>query len=139
VLNIEFDRNLTAMSAEIVRGPGLARVHPNFQCSHIFFGKTLLAADPEVGERFLSAYLRGAQEFARGKTPRYMVDFARAGGLDVDRVTGACRDTFTLDGAVDLKSLQLFVDWAFRREYISEPLKVEELTDLRFLGSIHAK
>ena len=139
VLNLEYDRNLIARASEIVRGYGLARYHPNFQCSHILFGKSLLSADPGIGTRFLSAYLRGAQEFVRGSTPRFMKEFARSGGLDVKLVTGACRNSFTLDGSVDLHSLQLFVDWSFRRKYIPQPVDVAELVDLRFLRSLHDK
>jgi NitT/TauT family transport system substrate-binding protein len=139
VLNLEFDRNLMARASEIVRGPGLARYHPNFQCSHILFGESLLSADTDIGARFLSAYLRGAQEFTRGGTPRFMEEFARAGGLDVKLVTGACRHSFALDGSVDLHSLQLFADWAVRRKYIPQPVDVAELVDRRFLRSLHEK
>ena len=138
VLNLEFDRNLIARASEIVRGPGLARYHPNFQCSHIFFGESLLSADTSIGARFLSAYFRGAQEFVRGRTPRFMEEFARSGGLDAKLVAGACRHSFTLDGSVDLHSLQLFVDWAVRRKYIPQPVDVAELIDLRFLRGLHA-
>jgi ABC-type nitrate/sulfonate/bicarbonate transport system substrate-binding protein len=139
VLNIEFDRNLIEKASEIVRGPGLARYHPNFQCSHILFGESLLSADTGIGARFLSAYIRGTQEFARGGTPRFMAEYARAGGLDVNLVTAACRHSFTLDGTVDLPSLQLFVDWAVRRKYVPRPVEVAGLVDLRFLGSLHEK
>ena len=54
-------------------------------------------------------------------------------------ITGACRNSFTLDGSVDLHSLQLFVDWAVRRKYIPQPVDVAELVDLRFLRSLHEK
>jgi ABC-type nitrate/sulfonate/bicarbonate transport system substrate-binding protein len=139
VLNIEFDRNLIAKASEIVRGPGLARYHPNFQCSHILFGESLLSADPGIGTRFLYAYLRGAREFAQGATPRYMEEFARSAGLDVKLVTGACRSSFAADGSVDLKSLQLFTDWAVRRKFIPQTVNIAELVDLRFIGSLHEK
>jgi len=137
VLNVEYDRNLMLRASELVRGPGLGRYHPNFQCSHILFGATLLAADTGVGARFLSAYLRGAQEFARGRTPRFMEEFARSGGLDVQAVTSACRDRFSLDGSVDLHSLELFVNWALRKKYISESVSTSDLVDLRFLRMAH--
>ena len=139
VLNLEFDRNLLTRASEIVRGPGLARYHPNFQCSHIMFGESLLSADAGVGARFLSAYLRGVKEFAEGGTPRFMEEFARSGGLDLKMVAGACRHSFTLDGSVDLHSLQLFVDWAARRNYIPKPIGVAELVDLRFFRSLHER
>jgi len=137
VLNVEFDQNLMSRASEIVRGHGLAHYHPNFQCSHILFGETLLSADPQIGARFLAAYFRGAQEFARGRSPRFMEEYARSGGLDPKLVAGACRHSFVRDGAIDLHSLQLFVDWAVRRKYVPSPVDTAELTDFRFLRSLH--
>jgi NitT/TauT family transport system substrate-binding protein len=138
VLNAELDRNLTAMSAEIVRTQGLSRVYPDMQGSFIYFGKTLLSGSTAVGAAFLFAYLRGVREFVQGRTPRYMEEFARANGLDVNDTVTACRGTVTTDGAVDLKSLQLFVAWAVRRKHIPQSLDALELVDLRFLRKAHA-
>ena len=129
VLNNDLDRDLTSMSSQVVHSRGLGQVHPNFQCSHIFFGQTLLDSDVDLGGRFLAAYLRGVREFAGGKTPRFMEDFARTNGLDVKRVISACRDTFTPDGAIDLNSLRLFADWAAMRKHVAGPVDVSELVD----------
>jgi len=139
VLNVEFDRNLLERASDIVRGPGLARYHPNFQCSHILFGENLLSADTAVGARFLSAYLRGVREFAQGGTPKFMEEFALAGGLDVAMVVRACRHSFTLNGDIDLHSLKLFADWAARRRFIPQSIDISELVDLRFLRSLNEK
>jgi NitT/TauT family transport system substrate-binding protein len=133
----DFDRDLASMP-EIVHSPGLASIYPGFQHSYIIFGQTLLAADPDRGARFLSAYLRGAREFARGKTPRFMEQFARAYGLDVKRAVTACRDSFALDGAINLNSLRLLTGWAARRKFISRPMDLSELVDDRFLRRAHA-
>jgi ABC-type nitrate/sulfonate/bicarbonate transport system substrate-binding protein len=133
----ELERDLASMAAEIVHTPGLAHVYPNFQFSYIFFGESMLAADPDFGARFLSAYLQGAREFARGRTPRFMEEFARSNRLDVKRVVMACRNTFTSDGTIDLDSLRLFSEWAVRRKYVSRPVDTSELVDIRFLSMLH--
>ncbi len=138
VLNEEAERSLTAIYSEIVRTQGLSQVYPNFQFSYIYFGSTLLSGDPSRGAGFLSAYLRGVREFVQGRTPRYMEEFARSNGLDVDAVVSACRGTATLDGAVDSKSLELFVAWAMRKKFIQRPVSVSDLVDLRFLRRVHA-
>jgi ABC-type nitrate/sulfonate/bicarbonate transport system substrate-binding protein len=132
----DFEPDPVSLSPDLVRTPGLARIYPNFQTGYIFFGKTMLDASPERGARFLSAYLRGAREFARGSTPRFMEEFARAGGLDVHKVVTACRATFPLDGAIDRNSLRLFADWAAKRKYIPRAADVSELADDRFLRRI---
>jgi NitT/TauT family transport system substrate-binding protein len=138
VLNNEVDRDLMSLSSEVVHSEGLASFCPNFQCSHILFGPALIEADVDVGARFLAAYLRGAREFAAGKTPRFMREYARTNRLDVKLVTSACRNTFTPDGEVDMKSLKLFTEWAARRKYTPTLVDASQLVDLRFLRRARA-
>jgi len=138
VVTDDFDRDLTSLSSEFVHTPGLARIYPGFQYSYIFFGRTMLASELDRGARFLSAYLRGAREFARGRTPRFMADFARAYGLDPSRAVTVCRNSFPLDGAIDLNSVRLFADWAAGRKYVPRRVEVSELVDDRFLRRAHA-
>jgi NitT/TauT family transport system substrate-binding protein len=127
------DRDLMSLGPDLVQSAGLANVHPDFQYSHILFGNTLLASDPEIGARFLSAYLRGAREFLSGKTPQYMLEFAKTNNLEPQQVMGACRQTFSIDGAVDMESLRLFAAWAARRGHILREIDVSQIVDLRFL------
>jgi hypothetical protein len=121
-----------------VHSSGLASIYPGFQHSFIIFGRTMLEASLDCGARFLSAYLRGAREFARGKTPRFMEQFARTYGLDVKRAVTACRGSFPVDGAINLNSLRLLTAWAARRRFISRPIDISELVDDRFLRRAHA-
>ena len=63
------------MHIEALRGQGclrasLTQVLPGFMYSYIVFGQRLLDSDPEIGIRFLRAYLRGAADFVHGKDPR---------------------------------------------------------------------
>jgi NitT/TauT family transport system substrate-binding protein len=132
-LFLDFEKDPAALSPEVVRVIGLAKVIPNFQVSHVVFGGRLLNADVSVGARFLAAYLRGAQEFLRGRTPRFMEEYARANGLDPKRTREACRNTFTPDGSIDFRSLQKFIDWAVRKGYCPQPLDAAQLVDSRFL------
>jgi NitT/TauT family transport system substrate-binding protein len=138
VLHFDYDRNLARVLADTVHTSGVARYYPNLQYSYIYYGKKLLEADPGVGARFLAAYLRGAREFARGVTPQYMKEFASANAADPDGLITACRDTFSLTGDVDLKSLGIFVDWAARRKYVPGPVDPAGLVDTRFLARAHA-
>jgi ABC-type nitrate/sulfonate/bicarbonate transport system substrate-binding protein len=133
----ELDRDLTTLSSEIVHSAGLAQIYPNFQYSYILFGQSLREGSLEDGTRFLSAYLRGAREFARGKTPRFMAEFAATHRLDLKRAVTACRETFSADGAIDRSSLRLFTDWAAKKRFIPRPVTPEELVDGRFLERLH--
>ncbi len=135
----EFDHTLEALGSEVVHSGGLAQVYPTFQFNYIMFGRTMLTPDVDRGARFLSAYLRGAREFARGANPRFLEDLAKSNRLDEKQATTGCRATFPLDGAIDLDSLRLYTEWAARNKYISRPVDVAELVDDRFVGRAHAR
>jgi ABC-type nitrate/sulfonate/bicarbonate transport system substrate-binding protein len=134
----DLDRDLATLSGEIVRSAGLAQIYPSFQFSYILFGETMRAMALDRGANFLGAYLRGAREFAHGKTPQFMERFARANGLDFERARTACRETFSLDGAIDRNSLRLFSEWAARKGHIPRAVSLDELVDDRFLRRLHA-
>lgn len=138
VMNWDFDKNLERVMADTVRTPPLAHYHPNFQISFIYFGPALLDADPAIGGRFMAAYLRAAREFAAGATPEYMKNFGRENASDTSKVTGTCRDTLTVDGHIDMKSLQTLSAWAYKRKYLSEPFDPSKHVDTRFLEHAHA-
>jgi len=120
-------------SEPLVFSRSFGELRPNFQYSFIFFGKTMLEGDPEVGRRFLRAYYRGAREFVRGRSPAYMKKFAEHRKINVEALKDVCRESFSLDGAVDRESLHAYSSWAFERSLAPRLAQFHELTDLRFL------
>ncbi|MEP7365134.1 MAG: ABC transporter substrate-binding protein [Acidobacteriota bacterium] len=137
-VNFDFEKGLAPVMSEIVRSPGLAHYYPNLQISHTFFGPSLLRADPDVGARFLKAFLRGVRDFAAGGTPEYMKKLARESAVDPRDVTGMCRDSATPNCEIDMKSVKILSDWAFKRKYLSAPLDPAALVDARFIERAHA-
>jgi len=128
-----FETSLEAHSPDIVKGIGLADVLPDFQYSFVFFGPTLIEGDREKGIRFLVGYLRGAEAFLQGKTPRYLYDLARRGRMDPVRTAEACRQTFVGTGGIDQKSVQMFIDWTAEKGYCSENVDAEQLIDSSYI------
>ena len=129
----EYRFDLASLSTRIVRGPRLGSILPNHQYAHILYGAGMLDRDPDVGVRFLVAYLRGTRAFLKGETPKMMVEYARSNDMDVDTVVNDCRETFTPDASVDMASLKRYVDWAVRRGYCSESYDVSRLVELRYV------
>jgi len=118
---------------QFAAGPGLADVLPGFQYSHIVFGPRLLDTDVAAGAHFLRAYLRGALEYAQGKTPDYLVKFFASNGLDLKRFRPECRDTFVHDGSIRAGDLRRFIHWAVARGLCDTELDPAALIDTRFL------
>jgi len=120
----------------LIRGVGLGDVLPGFQFNHMLYGKNLLGAQREVGQRFSQAFLKGVREFARGTTPKFLDDFARNNGFDVQRARASCRDAETLDGSIDRNSIRLVLDWFAKKGFCPSGMSVEQLIDTGFVHAV---
>jgi NitT/TauT family transport system substrate-binding protein len=134
VMDHQFERDVQEIARQVVRGPRVAELLPNFQYAHVLFGAKVLAEDLSQGVGLLAGYLRGSREFLRGRTPKFMDEFARVNHLDPERTRAACRNFFTPDGSIQVGDLDRFVAWAGKKGYITAPLKAADLVDTRFLA-----
>jgi NitT/TauT family transport system substrate-binding protein len=121
------------MTDRIVRGISLADALPNHQVSYIVFGSRMLEGNPDIGVKFLAAYLRGAREYLGGKTPAFHDELAISNGMNPETARRACRDSFVHDGRIDLPSLERFIQWARAKGYCPVPIQAARLLDMRFL------
>ena len=69
----------------------------------------------------------------KGYTPAFFDELAIADGADPKTERNRCRDLMVEDGQIDRDSIEMFVDWAVRREYCPNVPPVEQLIDERFL------
>jgi ABC-type nitrate/sulfonate/bicarbonate transport system substrate-binding protein len=127
------DKDPASLDPAIVRVTGLAQVAPNYQYGFIYYGRTLLEADREIGEKFLAAYLTGIRAFVGGRTPRFLEELARLTRMDPGLVRAACRDQFVVDGAIDEASVQRFLNWAAGKKYCPRLLQAGQLIDGGYL------
>lgn len=134
VMDHQFERDVQEVARQVIRGPRVAEFLPQFQYAHVLFGAKVLAEDLRQGMGLLAGYLRGSREFLRGKTPKFMDDFARANKLDLERTRAVCRNFFTPDGSIQTGDLDRFVSWAGKKGYVAAPLKAVDLVDTRFLA-----
>ena len=127
------DKDLSFISANVVRSTTLAELMPNYQYSFVAFGPALLDGDPEIGVSFLEAYLRGVKEYRSGKDPRALEELARATHADPAAMRAACRDSVSPTGMVDRASVQRFADWAAKKRFIPRAVDASQLIDARFI------
>jgi ABC-type nitrate/sulfonate/bicarbonate transport system substrate-binding protein len=122
---------------EFETGPVMARIQPGFQYSWIVFGSRLLEGDVATGARFLSAYLRGANEYRKGRTPAFVDELAKSQGMDPKVLRSFCRESSEPDGAIHLADLERFVRWAIGRGMCPATLQASALVDGRFLAAMN--
>lgn len=134
VMDHQFERDVQEVTRQVIRGPRVGDLLPEFQYAHVLFGTRLLGKDLQPGVGLLAGYLRGSREFLRGRTPKFMDDFARANKLDPARTRAVCRDFFTPDGSIQTGDLDRFASWAQGKGYLPTPLSAADLVDQRFLA-----
>lgn len=105
---------------------------PDFQIAFVIFGPSLLDDSPELGEKFMVAYLKGVRQFAQGKTERNLEILERNIGLDKETLLQACWPPVYPDGRINVEDIVTFQDWAYESGFIDEKVPVEQLIDTRF-------
>jgi len=133
MLAISTEPSMLLQSLNLVTGPGLADVLPNFQFSHIVFGSGLLETDVRVGAKFLHAYFHGAHDFLAGRTPAFMDHFAAINNLDPALIRAACRDSFEHEGRLHFDDMKVYLDWMTKNGYLPTTMNPRDLVDTRFL------
>jgi len=133
VAAVDLEKDLDYVSRNIIRSVTFSELLPNYQYSFVMFGAALLEGDPEIGTAFLSAYLRGVQEYRAGKTPRALEELARAAHHDPAATRAGCREGTSRDGRLDRASIQRFVDWAAKKGFIPRAVDASQLIDARFV------
>lgn len=111
-----------------------SRMIPSAQMSVIFYGRRLLDEDPELGVRFMSAYLKGAREFAKGPTDSNVRIIAKYTGVSPSLIRRTCWVSLRLDGSIDFASTDDFVRWCASKGYVDRVVGRSEYWDGRFVG-----
>ena len=116
----------------------LADVLPQVQNSVVAFGPSVLRDNPAAGERFVTAYLKGARQYAEGKTERNLKILEKYMELDRALLEKMCFPFVPIDGAILTESVVEFSQWAAARDYIDRPLTPEMFWESRFVEHANA-
>lgn len=103
------------------------------QSTIIVYGKRMLRDDPELGRRFMRAYLRGVQRFNEGKTERNVAILSRYTKLPPEIIRKACWIAIANNGRVDPKAVQPFLDWALEKRYLDGPVETSKWWNPSFI------
>ena len=109
---------------------------PNYQASTIIFGPNLLEKNPELGRRFMIAYLKGVRQYNKGKTQRNIKIIQKYTELDADILKKICLISFYPDGHVNTESIVAVQDWAYEKGFIDSKVPMDQLIDMS-LSLIH--
>jgi len=126
------------LTGEAVIWRTVEQVIPDTQWASVIYGRSLLDERPEVGERFMVAYLKAVRQYNEGKTLRNLEVLIGRTGLDEELLRSACWPPIRNDGRVDAGSLLGYQEWAVSRGIADRVLTTDELVDHRFVDHANA-
>jgi NitT/TauT family transport system substrate-binding protein len=103
-----------------------------FQSGVIAFGKNLLEESPDVGVRFLAAYLEGVRAYNQGKTEENVTIVSAAIGEDTESVMAFCWVPVREDGIIDFDSVNKFQVWSIQQGHLDEAIDEAQFWDPSF-------
>ena len=99
----------------------------------LYYGPAFLDKNPDLGEKFMVAYLRGVRQYNEGKTERNLEILKKYTKLDQDLLKQACWVPIAEDGFVIRQPVQEYMDWMYANQKISQKLAVDQLFDMRYV------
>jgi len=101
----------------------------SLQTGMVAFGRNLLVDHPDLGVRFLAAYLKGVQKYNEGKTARNIQIIADGTGTDPEILKTSCWVSINMDGAIDFSGVDGFQKWAISQGLLDNPVTEEQFWD----------
>jgi NitT/TauT family transport system substrate-binding protein len=108
-------------------------VIPGSGYTMMWYGPSILEENPEVGNRFMVAYLKGVRQFNEGKTDRNVEILAKYAELEEDLVRDSCWVTINGDGQINIDSVFNFQEWALGNELLDHIIPAEQFWDSSFI------
>lgn len=108
-------------------------IYPDFQFAVLTFGPSFLEKRPDVGRRFMKAYLRGVRLLNEGKTERNLDALEKHTKLDRELLQNAGWIACRADGMINVPSVMEFQEWSLKDGSLDRVLKPEEFWEPRFV------
>jgi len=109
------------------------KVFPDSQHAIILFGPSLLEKNPEIGKRFIVAYLKAVRQYNRGKTERNIEIMAKHTGLDKELLKKTCWPSIRNDGQINVESILDFQKWGLKRGLLDKEVLPKQFWDPGFI------
>ncbi len=110
-----------------------SRLMPGFEYGFVMFGPNILEDNPEVGKKFMIAYLKGARQYMQGKTERNLEIGQESLGIDRETLLQSPFSPVQVDGIVHTQDVLDFQDWAYDSGLVDKKVPIEQLVDTSFV------
>lgn len=99
----------------------------------LFYGPAILDKDPDLGRRFMVAYLRGVKQYNEGKTERNLAILGNYTMLDQNLLNQSCWYPVREDGSVFRQTNREMMEWMYANKAIARIPEDDELYDMSYV------
>ena len=99
----------------------------------LYYGPAFLDKDPELGRRFMVAYLQGVKQYNEGKTERNLEIMRNYTHLDRDLLNQSCWLPIAPDGNLSRQPVSDYMDWMYANKKITQIPDNDQLFDMSYV------
>jgi NitT/TauT family transport system substrate-binding protein len=99
----------------------------------LYYGPVFLDKDPDLGRRFMVAYLQGVRQYNLGKTERNLAILGNYTHIDQDLLQQSCWVPISPDGDLPRKPVRDYLDWMYANKKITQNVDDDQLYDMSFV------
>jgi NitT/TauT family transport system substrate-binding protein len=103
----------------------------------LYYGPAFLDKDPELGRRFMVAYLEGVRQYNLGKTERNIEVLSNYTHLDRDLLQRSCWVPIASDGDLPRQPVRDYIDWMYANKQISLNPDDDQVFDMSYVTYAH--
>lgn len=103
----------------------------------LYYGPAFIDKDPDLGRRFMIAYLQGVRQYNQGKTDRNIAILANYTQLDRELLEQSCWVNIEENGLVPEQPVKEYMDWMYANKKITRTLDPDQLFDMSFVSYAH--
>jgi len=104
----------------------------------LYYGPAILDKDPELGKRFMVAYLQGVKQYNQGKTERNLAILGNYTKLDRELLNQSCWMAVSNDGDLPRKPVREYLDWMYKNNKIDKNPDDDQLFDMSYVNYANA-
>jgi len=105
---------------------------PNYT-TPLYYGPAFTDTDPELGRRFMVAYLQGVRQYNQGKTDRNIGILLNYTRMDRDLLEQSCWVPVAENGEIPQQSVREYLDWMFVNKKITQNVDENQLFDMSYV------
>jgi NitT/TauT family transport system substrate-binding protein len=100
----------------------------------LYYGPAILDKDPDLGRRFMIAYLQGVKQYYEGKTERNLEILGNYTKLDRELLNQTCWYPIARDGDLPRQPVRDYMDWMYANKKITQNLPDDQLFDMSYIS-----